>query len=357
MDRSPLNYLAPAAYLIVRRRWCREMTSAQTELLSNLAALRAAVGITTTLRTILDGPWFASVQQAIQGTSSSPNGSADPTGFLYDFCHPLRGVEWFEKDQELALGGRAGEIDDDGKFAVWLSGLDPIRTILPKIDRRLTAFAALPFKQSTVATKLAELRSARTTPSFKNPLFELSVLGDLALRDVLVDIEDSSTSVDGVIRIDGREILVEATNTVQQVIPDFVGVFSTDPNVEIDQVVKKLRKKVAEGRQLARAADKPAILFLARTHLGAGRESAQIALQECFAVPDFSALSGVVLSDSYRLYATSWNNGQTPDAAMTSKEFERLNAWYGQASCALPSNSNWSRRRSMVSTPRLSCRR
>lgn len=195
---------------------------------------------------------------------------------------------------------------------------------------RFSALAALPFKQKAIATKLAELRAARGGPSFRNHLFELSVLGDLALRGVLVDIEEPTTGVDGVIRIDGREILVEATNTLQQVIPDFVGVFSVDPNVEIDQVVKKLRKKVAEGRQLAKAAGRPTVLFLARTYLGAGRESAQIALRECFAAPDFAALSGVVLSDSYKLYVTSWNNGQAPDVPLTAEEAGQLNAWYGQ---------------------------
>ena len=123
---------------------------------------------------------------------------------------------------------------------------------------------------------------------------------------------------------------MEATNTVQQVIPDFVGVFSVDPNVEIDQVVKKLRKKVAEGRQLAKAAGRPTLLFLARTHLGAGRESAQIAFRECFAAADFAALSGVVLSDSYKLYVTSWNNGQAPDVPLAGKEAEQLDAWYGK---------------------------
>ena len=306
------------------------MTPTQTELLTNLSALRAAVAATATLRTILDGPWFASVEQAIRRGSPSITGPADPTGLLYDFCHPLRGVEWFERDQELALVGRSAEIDDDGKFAVWLTGLDPIRNVLPKLDDRLTAFVALPFKQSTIQTKLGELRAARIGPSFKNHLFELSVLGDLALRGVLVDIEDPSTGVDGVIRIGGRDILVEATNTIQQVIPDFVGVISGDPNVEIDQVVKKLRKKVAEGRQIAKGIGQPSVLFLARTYLGASRESAQIALRECFAAPDFSALSGVILADSYMLYVTSWNSGPAPDVPLTANEIEQLSAWYGK---------------------------
>jgi len=305
------------------------MTPAQTELLANLAALRSAVGATTTLKTILDDAWFESVEQAIRTVSPSHVVAADPSGFLYDFYHPRRGVDWFEKDQELALSGRISEVDEEGRFAIWLTGLDPIRTVLPRLDVRLGALAALPFKKSIVATKLAELKAARFGTSFKNHLFELSVLGDLAMRGVLVDIEDAGTGVDGVMRLDGRDILIEATNTVQKVIPEFIGVLFTDPNVEIDQVLKKLRKKVAEGRQLAWANGRPAVLFLARTHLGAGRESAQIALRECFAAPDFSALSGVVLSDTYKLYVTSWHAGQTPDVPLTAKETEQLATWYG----------------------------
>jgi hypothetical protein len=64
------------------------MSTAQTELLGNLSALRAAVGSTTTLKTILDDGWFDGIEQAIGGGSKP----ADPSGFLYDFSHPLRGV-------------------------------------------------------------------------------------------------------------------------------------------------------------------------------------------------------------------------------------------------------------------------
>lgn len=95
------------------------------------------------------------------------------------------------------------------------------------------------------------------------------MLGDLAQRDVLVDIEEPTTNVEGVINIDGREILIEATNTSQRLIPDTgLGVFFGDPSVEIDQVVNKVRKKVADGRQFASAAGKPTVLFLARRERG-----------------------------------------------------------------------------------------
>ena len=306
------------------------MTPAQDDLLANLVALRTAVAATRTLKSILDDAWFGTVEEAIHSSSPPHTVTADPSGFLYNFCHPLRGVGWFEEAQKLALEDRQGELDEDARFALWFAGMDPLNTILPLLESRLRAFAALEIKPEEVEMKLAELRAARSSASFKNHLFELSVLGDLALKKVLVDIEDATTAVDGACNVGGRDILVEATNTVQQVIPDFIGVFSTNPNVEIDQVVKKLRKKVAEGRQLARARGKPTLLFLAWTHLGAGRESAHIALRECFAAPEFAALSGVVLSDSWKLYVTSWHPGTSPDVPLVDAESQALGSWYGK---------------------------
>jgi hypothetical protein len=313
----------------VRRKRTPEVTTAtRTGLLADLAALRGAVANTATLKTILDDGWFASVERAImEPVESQP---ADPTGILADFCHPFRGARWFEENQALAFAGRYAEISEGGKSALAFAGLDPLRKMLPKIEERLTAFAALPFKRDVVAKKLAELRAAHNNPSFKNHLFELIVLGDLALRGVLVDIEEPSASVDGVIRIDDRDILVEATNTSQQVIPYSTSrVFSVDPNVGIDQVALKVSKKVAEGKQLAKADGRPAVLFLARRYMGADRAEANIALHECFANPGFATLSGVVLSDTYRLHRTSWHPGRRPNAPLSETEAERLNAWYG----------------------------
>jgi hypothetical protein len=74
---------------------------AQKMLLANLDALRRAIGATSVLRSVLDADWFEAVEQKIK-TSSAPL-TTDPSGFLYDFCHPFRGVEWFEHAQQLAL--------------------------------------------------------------------------------------------------------------------------------------------------------------------------------------------------------------------------------------------------------------
>lgn len=82
-----------------------KVTPGQTELLDNLGALRRGMAATVVLKSILDDDWFDVIEQTIRSDSPSHTIPADPTGFLYDFCHPLRGVDWFERDQELALAG------------------------------------------------------------------------------------------------------------------------------------------------------------------------------------------------------------------------------------------------------------
>lgn len=305
------------------------MTTSQTESLATLKALRRAVDGTTVLATILDQTWFEAVQGDLLTSSAGKARSADPSGFVLDFCHPLRGVDWFEADHELWLQGRINEVDEKGRLALWSCGSDPVRTLIPLLEQRLRALVALPFKRPVIRTKLEQLRSVRSNPSFKTHLFEVAVLGDLAHKGVLVDVEDGVTGVDGAILLDGREILVEATATVHEVLADSPSrVFFTDPDVEINQVVYKVRMKVANGRQLALANGKPAILFLARTRRGAGRVAARMAFRDCFRDPEFATLSGVVLADSWRFQVTSWERGERPDAPLSRLEEERMIEWY-----------------------------
>lgn len=118
----------------------------------------------------------------------------------------------------------------------------------------------------------------------------------------------------------GRPIFIEATNTTQEVIPRFTGstrVMAVDTDCQIKQIVKKLRKKIAEGRQLALAKGSPTLLFLALTPYGADRRLAEIMVNECFRTDEFAALSGVVLSDSWKFQITSWHPGVKPDTPLT----------------------------------------
>lgn len=72
------------------------------------------------------------------------------------------------------------------------------------------------------------------------------------------------------------------------------------------------------------------MLFLARTHLGADRDSAKIALKECFNDADYTALSGVVVADSWRLFVTEWYPGIEPDVPLTKREADAFENWYGR---------------------------
>jgi len=290
--------------------------------------LRKAVTATPVLASVLDESWFKVAESHLYSCPTPGFLRVDPSGFLLSINHPLRGVDWFEADQNLFLNGRVEEIDANGRLVLRLLGADPLRTFVPLLESRLAAFNALPFKPGTVKLKLAQLRSSRNDPSFKNHLFEIAVLGDLALKGVLTDIEEDMTAVDGVINVGGREILVEATNTTQEVIPDFTGVIALDPDIQVDQVLRKIRKKVAESRQLALAGGKPTVLFLALTHRGADSVAAKIAIQECFRVAAFGALSGVVVADNWRLQATTWHAAVAPDVPLHERERNAFTEWY-----------------------------
>ncbi len=276
------------------------MTPEQQEKLDEFTAIREAVGKTTLLSSIFEEPWFKKAWPKIK--DSPLPGIRAATPFFHGRPHPL---------------------DENDRF----------NTVLTLLDRRLKAFADLPFKQKEIKDKLNLLRITRSNEDFLNHFFEINVLGDLAVKGVLCDIEESTTKVDGVINLAGRKIFVEATNTVQEVIPRFTEttrVMAVNTDREINQVVEKLHKKTAKNKQLALAKGSPTVLFLARTPYGADRHSAEIAVNECFQANEFAGLSGVVLSDSWKLQITSWHPGFRPDVPLTEVEEKQLRGWYAK---------------------------
>jgi len=118
----------------------------RAELLENLTALRRAVAATAALKNLLDDDWFGAIADEIRHSSPPHPAKTDPSGFLYDFMHPLRGVDWFEKAQQLMLNGRLAEVDEDSKFALWMAGIDPLRSIIPRLDERVQALSWVAFK-------------------------------------------------------------------------------------------------------------------------------------------------------------------------------------------------------------------
>jgi hypothetical protein len=332
LERSGEAPAAQPARWAAGRRGMTNLHSGREAISRQLEALRKAVAGTSVLASILDDAWFKAAESRLCSRPTPGILRVDPSGLLLSINHPLRGVDWFEADQNLFLNNRGEEIDADGHRVLWLLGVDPLRTFIPLLESRLAAFQALPFKAAAVRVKLDQLRSSGSDPSFKNHVFEVSVLGDLALKGVLTDIDEDTTAVDGVLNVAGREILVEATNTAQEVIPDFTGVMALDPDIQIDQVLNKIRKKVADGRQLALVRVKPTVLFVALTRRGADRVAAEIAIGECFRTPEFAALSAVVVADSWRFQATSWHAGVAPDIPLHDNERNTLAKWYSRRS-------------------------
>lgn len=317
------------------------MTPDQQYRSDEFKAIHEAVGKTTILSSILDETWFEALEKEMANSSTTGVSAVDPSGFFDSLYHPLRGAPWFETVQERFLAGRVDEIDTDGRLALAMCGVDPVRTFIPLLDRRLKAFAELPFKLKVVEAKIKQLRKIRSNKrkKFKNDLFEINVLGDLALKsvlrdiEVLADVEKSRSSVDGVIDLDKREIFIEVTDTTREVVPRFTGtrVMAVDTECQIKQVVRKLREKIAKGRQLALAkGGSPTLLFLALTPYGADRLLAESAVNECFHDNEFRSLSGVVLADSWKFQVTSWHPGVKPDVPLTEVEEGKLRNWYAK---------------------------
>lgn len=303
------------------------MTPAQQNKFDEFKAIRETVGKTTWLSSIFDEIWFKEALPKIMNSSPSGMVAADSNLFFHSLPHPLLDASRFEA--AIAL-----------------------------LDRRLEAFAELPFKRKDVTDKLKLLRIARSNKDLKNHFFEINVLGDLALKGVLCDIEENTTKVDGVIDLAGRQIFIEATNTTQEVIPRFTDtsqdicgsddglqdadgtehdeiyegttVMAIDTDCQIKQVVKKLRKKVYESRQLALTKGSPTVLFLARTYYGADRLLAEITVNECFQANEFAALSGVVLADSWKFQNTSWHPSVKPSTPLNEVEERKFRGWYAK---------------------------
>lgn len=297
-----------------------------------LDAVFGAVSRTSFLSTILDKEWHEKLAKQISQAPPNLPFQSDAALMFFALDHPLRGAPWFEKAQDLLEQKRQNELDEDEKIVLAFFGLDPLRHCLPELDQRLRAFASLQFKQTEVSKKIHELRANRFNSEFRNHVFELSVLGFFALKGVLTDIEVPSlaggSTVDGEIKIDDRQILVEITFTSQELIPSGSGAYAVDIKPFIDQVVYKIRKKVADGRQLATAKRIPSLLVLGRNPRGADSEECGWGIEKCFFDPAFSRLSALIVSDTWKLHKTEFFVGPHAETPLSIKEIRILQEWF-----------------------------
>jgi hypothetical protein len=308
------------------------------ELKHRLGTVFEALSKTSFLKNIFDNDWYRKLGDEIDKADLTIPFRCDSALMFFELDHPLRGTPLLEEAHTLIDQGKEDKLDRNAKLAIKSFGPDPLRTFLPLLDQRLVSFSESQFKQSEISRKIRELHANRFKPDLRNHLFELSVLGFFALKGVLTDIEVpvpvGHGSIDGEIRLDGRPILVEVTFTSQELLTFQPGVSAVAISPLVKQVVDKIRKKVAEGRQLAAAKCVPSLLFLGRNRLGADRVTAQRGIQECFSDPGFSRLSGVVVSDSWKLLTTEFHVGPNPEIRLSGKEMDILRRWFGSSGCS-----------------------
>ena len=304
--------------------------SYHTDLQRQLDSISDALEKTNTLSKILDEEWCKTIRNEIANFKAGGVFYSNSALMFFQLKHPFRGIPWFENAQSLALRGEIEKLTSDEKMALAFCGFDPIKVFLPICDERLTALSKLPFKTEVIGRKFHQLKECRYSSAFRNHLFELLILGFFAKENALIDIDPADTMVDGVLNIDNRRILLEVTFTSQELLSDQPGVHTGDVNALISQVIYKAKKKVADGRQLALAMKIPAILVLELNRLGADDITSRIGIEVCFDDPDFSKLSGVVVSDSWKLMTTRFYRGKNPEIPLSMVELTAFQSWFGK---------------------------
>lgn len=300
-----------------------------------LSSVHEALSQTEILSRIFDKEWYQEILNHIEKADLSATFRCDAAFMFFTLDHHLRGVPWFEKAQRLLEGGEFERLDEHDRFALGVFGRDPIRAFLPILEQRLSAFAQLPFKQKAVSQKLNELRANRFNRfHFFSHVFEISTLGFFAGEGVLTDIDvpvnGGPSTVDGEIHLDGRPILVEITLATKELLSAEPGVHFGDVESMVDQVVSKVRKKVAEGRQLALARGVPSLLVIGLNPLGSDKITSKWGVDECFANPDFAKLAAIILSSDWKLHRTQLRVAAQPDFPLSSTEVSVLAKWFGE---------------------------
>ena len=156
--------------------------------------------------------------------------------------------------------------------------------LLDKIEMRLEALSTLPFGRSIVSEKMRRLQCERMSAQFRPLMFELCVLGSLALEGVLtgVEVRCGKRTIDGRAAVQGRSIYVEVTlSRREETHPP--GGSSRNDGAMTGWMKEKIGGKSLAGGQLALAKGAPTILVIGCSTWEADRVSAHEAIRGCFA--------------------------------------------------------------------------
>ncbi len=172
------------------------------------------------------------------------------------------------------------------------------RIDLLELDNLVDAIDSITKKKRSIHNKLKKICNENPS-AVRETLFEIISCGTFAIDSKLKDIDfkivqDSGSNVDAKIKIEDRDIFVEAT-----LISKRLGGYST---MSIDKMMKQVENKILEkttmGKQLA-LAEGPTLLIIGLPSLGADFKTSQWQLNLSLPTEECKKGSAVIISGSY----------------------------------------------------------
>lgn len=154
--------------------------------------------------------------------------------------------------------------------------------------------------------------------------FEISAICKFMHDNVFIDLEpkvnpNDTKKADVMINIDNRDILVELTSIHKGFINPEARIGSLSVPQMKYQVISKIKAKSLGQLSLA---NQPTVLVIALHRYGSDQFTAKWAIEECLA--DYSNISAVIVSDSYRFKYGAWYFNNNAEYKLTPTEMEYL---------------------------------
>jgi len=297
-------------------------------LLKQLDTIFFEVSKMKNLSIILDKGWRDTIQKEIIQSNLEPVFKSNKANIFFELMHWLRGADWFEEGQRLLFERKESELNDGQKMALAFLGPDPLKVLVPILEKRLNSYFTSGLNIQLLKNKFDLLIKSRFLIVFFNHIFEILVLGAFANNGLLSGIEipvgTQGSSIDGSIEIDNRPIYTEVTLTSQEILSTFPGVHTASTDDLFNQILNKIRKKVSDSRQIALVQSSPSLLVIGRNPRGADQTITEIVIKECFNDPEFHKLSGIIVSDNWRFQKATFYEGTNPEIKFSEKEIEQI---------------------------------
>ena len=297
-------------------------------LLEQLDTIFSEVSKMKNLSIILDKVWRDTIQEEIIQSNLEPVFKSDKSWMYFELIHWLRGSDWFEKGQKLLFEGKELELSDGQRMALAFLGPDPLKVLLPVLEKRLNSYFTSGLNSQLLKDKFNLLTTSRFSLAFFNYIFEILALGAFAhsglLKGIEIPVGTQGSTIDGLIEIDSRAIYTEVTLTTQEILSSFPGVHSASTDVLYNQVLNKIEKKVADSRQIALVKSSPSLLIIGRNPRGADQIMSELVIRNCFDNPKFQKLSGIIVSDSWKFIKPQFYKGTNPETEFSSNEIDQI---------------------------------